>query len=61
MGRPFGEIMPNTPSSWWYASQLVRQREEWFPLGTVRDEAGRTAVSDPVPVVADETGIHAGV
>ena len=26
-----------------------------------RDDTGRTAVSDPVPVAVDETGIHADV
>ena len=56
-----GEIMPKAPSSWWYASQLVRHDREWSLLGTVRDDAGRTAISDPVPVVAGETGIHADV
>ncbi len=56
-----GEIMPKAPSSWWYASQLVRHDGEWSLLGTVRDDDGRTAISDPVPVVADETGIHADV
>ncbi len=56
-----GEIMPEAPPVWWYASQLVRHGGEWSLLGAVRDDAGRTAVSDPMPVVADETGIHAAV
>ena len=56
-----GEIMPTAPSSSWYASQLVHFEGEWFLLSTVSDGAGRTGISDPVPVVADETGIHADV
>ena len=56
-----GEIMPKAPSSSWYASQIVRHEWKWFLLSTVRDDTGRTAVSDPIAVVADETGIHADV
>ena len=51
-----GEIMPQVPSPPIYASQLVRHDDQWFLLGTV---AGRSAISDPIPVVANETGIHA--
>lgn len=54
-----GEIMPTAPPSPWYASQLVSFEGEWSLLGTVTDEAGRTSISDPVPVTADETGLHA--
>ena len=54
-----GEIMPTAPPSSWYASQLVHFEGEWFLLSTVSEDSGLTAVSDPVPVVADETGIHA--
>ena len=53
-----GEIMPEAPSYWFYASQLVPYEGEWFLLGTIRDDAGRTSISDPMPVVADETGVH---
>ena len=53
-----GEIMTKAPPTWFYASQLVSFKGEWFLLGTVRDDAGRTSISDPIPVVADETGIH---
>ena len=56
-----GEIIPTAPSPSRYASQIVRHDGEWFLLSTVRDGGGRTAVSDPVPIVADETGIHADV
>ena len=52
------EIMSAAPPSSWYAGQLVRCAGEWFLLSTVTDDAGRTSFSDPVPVVADETGIH---
>ena len=51
--------MPTAPSSSWYASQLVNFEGEWFLLSTVSDDSGLTAVSDPLPVVANETGIHA--
>ena len=54
-----GEIMTESPPSSWYASQIVRYGGEWYLLSTVTDDAGRTSVSDPVLVVADETGIHA--
>ena len=54
-----GEIMPTAPPLSWYASQLVLYEGAWFLLGTVTYEAGHTSISDPVPVRADETGIHA--
>ncbi len=53
-----GEIMPEPHSPPIYASQLVHHDGQWFLLGTTRD---RTAVSDPVMVIADETGIHADI
>ena len=54
-----GEIMPSAPPESWYASQLVSFEGDWFLLSTVTDDAGRTSISDPVPVTADETRIHA--
>ena len=54
-----GEIMARAPATWFYASQLVSLKDEWFLLGTVRDDVGRTSISNPTPVVADETGVHA--
>ena len=56
-----GEVLATTPPSSWYASQLVCLGGEWFLLSTVTDDAGRTSVSHPVPVVADDTGIHADI
>ena len=56
-----GEIMPAALPASPYASQLVRHEGEWFLLSTVSDDSGRTAVSDPIPIVADETGIHGDV
>ena len=53
-----GEIMPTAPPSSWYASRLVSYEGEWFLLGTVTDDAGRTSISDPVPVPADDTGVR---
>ena len=53
------EIMPQAPPLPRYASKPVRQRGEWSLLSTVTDDAGRTSMSDPVPVTADDTGIHA--
>ena len=51
--------MPSAPPESWYASQLVSFEGDWFLLSTVTDDAGRTSISDPVPVTADETRIHA--
>ena len=55
-----GEILPQAPAPWFYASQLVNFKEDWFLLGTIRDEEG-SKISDPYPVIADETGIHVPV
>ena len=54
-----GEIMPQAPPCHFYASQLVCLGEKWFLLGTVRDDEG-TRISDPLPIEADETGLHLG-
>jgi hypothetical protein len=53
-----GEILPEDSPVKPYASRLVRWNERWFMMGTVRD-GGATCICDPIPVVADETGIHA--
>ena len=52
-----GEIMPEAPPGRFYASQLVEFRDQWYLLGTVGLDA-ESGISDPLPVVADETGIH---
>ena len=52
-----GEIMSEPPAEWFYASQLVNWRGDWYLLGTEgRNE--ESAISDPFHVTADETGIH---
>ena len=45
------------PPCHFYASQLVCLGEKWFLLGTVRDDEG-TRISDPLPITADERGLH---
>lgn len=53
-----GEILPARESGRPYASRLVRWQHGWYLLGTVREGPTRY-VCDPIPVVADATGIHA--
>ena len=52
-----GEVFPAAPAPWCYASQLVNFQGEWFLLATLRDARG-SMISDPYPIVADDTGIH---
>lgn len=52
-----GEIMPEAPPGRFYASQLIEFRGQWYLLGTVGLDA-ESGISDPLPVVADETGLH---
>ena len=52
-----GEVFAEAPAPWCYASQLVNFKGEWFLLATLGDASG-TMISDPYPIVADETGIH---
>lgn len=51
-----GEIVPPDWPEHLYASQLVQWQGDWYLLGTVM---GADRISDPVPIVADETGVHA--
>ena len=53
-----GEILPTGESGKPYASRLVRWQRGWYLLGTVREGRIR-CVCDPIPVIADATGIHA--
>ena len=53
-----GQIVEHDPGEVFYAAQLVKLKEDWYLLATVKDELGER-ISDPVPVYADETGIHA--
>ena len=55
-----GDVHPQAPNP--YACQLVQFGDEWFLLGTVVltvNGDGDDYITDPIPVVADETGIHA--
>ena len=53
-----GEIISEAPEGRLYASQLVALGDDWFLLGTVGRDAN-SGISDPLRVVADDTGIHA--
>ena len=53
-GEVLAEDAPVAP----YASRLVRWDGRWVMMGTVR-EGGSSSLCDPIPVVADDTGIHA--
>ena len=53
-----GQIVEHDLDSVFYAAQLVKLKEDWYLLATAKDEWGER-ISDPVPVYADEAGIHA--
>ena len=53
-----GQIVEHDPDAIFYAAQLVELKGRWYLLATEKDEQGER-ISDPVPVYADETGIHA--
>jgi beta-fructofuranosidase len=53
-----GEILAEDAVVKPYASRLVRWDGQWVLIGTVR-EGGATFLCDPIPVVADATGVHA--
>jgi beta-fructofuranosidase len=53
-----GQIVRHAPDAYFYAAQLVHHRGQWHLLATVHDGDSEW-ISDPVPVHADETGIHA--
>jgi len=52
-----GQIVHHPPDAYFYAAQLVHLRGQWYLLATVHDEDSER-ISDPVPVYADETGVH---
>ena len=52
-----GEVFPEPPAPWCYASQLVDFKGKWSLLATLRDARG-SMISDPYPIVAADTGIH---
>ena len=53
-----GQIVQHPPDAYFYAAQLVQFRGQWFLLATERDESSER-ISDPLPVRAEETGVHA--
>ena len=53
-----GQIVEHDPDAVFYAAQLVEFKGRWYLLATAKDKQGER-ISDPVPVYADETGIHA--
>ena len=53
-----GQIAPHPPDDHFYAGQLVNFKGTWSLLVTITDDEG-TRISDPAPVYADETGVHA--
>lgn len=54
-----GQIVRHGRDEYFYAAQLVNLRGKWHLLATVNDKESER-ISDPVPVRADETGVHAG-
>lgn len=53
-----GQIVEEQPDDCFYVSQLVKFHGQWSLLVTINDGESER-VSDPLPVYADETGIHA--
>ena len=53
-----GQIVQHGLGDFFYAAQLVHFRDRWYLLATIHDDAGER-VSDPVPIRADATGLHA--
>ena len=53
-----GQIVSHPPDAYFYAAQLVQLHGRWYLLATIHDAVSER-ISDPVPVRADEAGIHA--
>ncbi len=53
-----GQIVQHDLEERFYAGQLVQFKDRWYLLVTHHDEHGER-ISDPMPIVADETGVHA--
>ena len=53
-----GEIVPEDFPVRPYASRLIWWKQHWLMIGTVH-EGGASFLCDPMPTVANETGIHA--
>jgi hypothetical protein len=54
-----GEVIVTPPADWFYAQQLVCFKGSWWLLGTIHDPEKGQWISDPFPLTADETGVHA--
>ena len=52
-----GQIVRHPPDAYFYAAQVLRLHGNWYLLATTHDKPGNS-ISDPVPVRADDTGIH---
>jgi beta-fructofuranosidase len=52
-----GEIIPHSAPEAPYASQLIKWDNSWSIIGTIAVE-GSNYLCDPMPVVADDTGLH---
>ena len=53
-----GQIVHHPNDVYFYAAQLVNLRGKWYLMATTHGEACNV-IADPVPVYADETGVHA--
>lgn len=53
-----GQIVCHPTDDYFYAAQLVNFQGQWYLLATICDDASQR-ISDPLPVHADETGLHA--
>jgi beta-fructofuranosidase len=53
-----GQIVPHGADEYFYAAQLVTFRGKWYLLATIHTD-DRDSISNPIPVVADATGVHA--
>ena len=53
-----GRTENHAPDAYFMAAQLAQLHGDWYLLATIHDEVSKR-ISDPVPVYADETGVHA--
>ncbi len=52
-----GQIVEHDPNTVFYAAQLIQFKDRWCLLATAKDGHGER-ISDPLPIYADDTGIH---
>jgi len=55
-----GQIVQYPPNYHFYAAQLVNFKGAWYLLATIHDGASEW-ISDPLPVYADGSGLHANL